>query len=146
MLEHDGNNKYLKEIGGVSFGIRRHFMTNEDGDGVDGVVPIDVPDFQEGQSVAERFLANRAVRRLKYAQPNITTFSMGKLTEEMTAFLREMMDPDLMVEDDQVTEVWDKMGAEDYFGEVDETEIENAVEVEVEVEMEEAHEGDVVDT
>ena len=36
----------------------------------------------------------------------------------------------LMVEDDQVAEVWDKMGAEDYFGEVEEMEIENAVKVE----------------
>ena len=36
----------------------------------------------------------------------------------------------LMVEDDQLAEVWDKMGAEDYFGEVEEMEIENAVKVE----------------
>ena len=79
--------------------------------------------------------------RLKYAQPDITIFTIVKLTEEMKSFLRKMMIPDLMVEDKQMTGVWDRMSAEDYFGEVEDMEIESAVEVE----MEEAVDGDAVE-
>ena len=60
VLEHEGNNTYLKEKRGTSFGVRRHFVENKERDGVDGVIPIDIPEYD--QSVGERFLARRAAR------------------------------------------------------------------------------------
>ena len=44
VLEHDGDNMYLTERKGTSFGVRRHFVENEERDGVDGAIPIDIPE------------------------------------------------------------------------------------------------------
>ena len=42
VLEHDGDNTYLKEKQWTSFGVRRHFVENEERDGVNGVIPTDI--------------------------------------------------------------------------------------------------------
>ena len=41
VLEHD-DNSYLKEKKGASFGVRIYLIENEDRDGVDGVILIDI--------------------------------------------------------------------------------------------------------
>ena len=81
MLEHNGDNGYLKEKKGTSFGVRRHFIENEEGDGVDGVIPVHVPEYE--QSIAERFLARRAARQLRYSPPDIRQFSHENISTEI---------------------------------------------------------------
>ena len=53
VLEHSGNNDYLKEKTGISFGVKRHFIENEERDGFDGVIPVDIPEYE--QLMTERF-------------------------------------------------------------------------------------------
>ena len=104
VLEHDGNNNYLKEKKGTSFGVRRHFIENEEKDGVDGVIPVDIPEYE--LSISERFLARRAARQLRYSPPDIRGFKHKGMTLEMKEWLRANMDPDLLAADEELVEVW----------------------------------------
>lgn len=75
-------------------------MENEERDGVDDVITIDIPDY--GQSKGKRFLAHCAVTHLKYLPPDIRQFKYERLTWEMKEWLMEMMDADLLVADDEL--------------------------------------------
>ena len=92
----------------TSFGVRRHFVENEVRDGVDSAIPIVIPDNDE-QSMAERFLARRALQQLRYLPPDIRWFKYVGMTLEMKERLREMMDPDLLAADDEVVKIWDRI-------------------------------------
>ena len=107
LLEHNGNNTYLKEKRGTSFGVRRHFVENEEKDGVDGVIPVDIPEYE--QSTGERFLARRAARQLRYLPPDVRGFKHERISMEMRERLQEMMDLDLLACDDELVEVWDRI-------------------------------------
>ena len=107
VLEHAGDNSYLKEKRGTSFGVRRHFIENEERDGVDGVISIDIPEYD--QSMGERFLARRAARQLRYLPPDTRNFSCKGISEEMKDWLREKMDSDMLAADDEMVEVWDRI-------------------------------------
>lgn len=62
------------------------------------------------------------MQRLKYAPSNIATFIMVKMTEEMKLFLRKVMDHDLMVEEIYLSEVWDRICENNYFGGIEDAE------------------------
>ena len=81
VLGHNGNNYHLKEKKSTSFGVRRHFIENEEIGGVDDVIPVDIPEYK--QSMAERFLARRTARQLKYLLPDIRQFGHEQMTLEM---------------------------------------------------------------
>ena len=107
LLEHNGNNTHLKEKRGTSFGVRRHFVENEEKDGVDGVIPVDIPEYE--QLTGERFLAQRAARQLRYLPPDVRGFKHERISMEMRERLQEMMDLDLLACDDELVEVWDRI-------------------------------------
>ena len=55
IIEHEGDNKYLAEKGGLSFGIRRMFVTDAEGS---GVIPVSLAPTREIQTPQGSFLAN----------------------------------------------------------------------------------------
>ena len=109
ILAHDGDNSYLNESKGMSFGVRGHFVTNEAGD---GVMVAEEQEVSEADLTVE-FLARREARKLKYSMPDIRTLAEARLTEEMKGFLRANMDPDLLANSDEIAEVWMRMDEED---------------------------------
>ena len=111
ILEHEGDNNYLNESKGTSFGVRTFYTTNEDGNGV--MVEEEDDDANIEAEMTEAFLATRAARKLKYSVPNIRTLTEARLTEEMKGFLRENMDPDRLANDEEVAEVWMRMDEEE---------------------------------
>ena len=120
VLEHDSDNTYLKERKGTSFGVRRHFVEDEKKDGVDGVITIDIPEYD--QSIAERFLARRVARQLRYSPPDTREFSHENISTEMKDWLRMEMDSDLLAADDEMVEVWDRIGNDEENGEARQSE------------------------
>ena len=64
MLENDGGNDYLRERKGLSFGVRKAFMTTEDGEGVMLVPEPTV----EVEGAHQQILAERG---MKHLPPNI---------------------------------------------------------------------------
>jgi len=105
MLESNGGNDYLRERKGLNFGVRKAFMTTEDGEGV-MLVP-ELPN--ETESIQHQILAERNSRDLKHAPPDIRTLTKGKLTEAMIGLLRELMEERRM--DDEVKEYWEGFDA-----------------------------------
>ena len=83
--------------------MRRHFVENEEQDGVDGVIPMDIPEYE--QSTGKRFLARRAARQLRYLPPDVREFKHERVSLEMKEWLQKMMDPDLLAMDDELVEV-----------------------------------------
>ena len=105
MLESNGGNDYLRERKGLSFGVRKAFMTTEDGEGV--ILVPEPPN--ETESIQHQILAERNSRGLKHAPPDIRTLTKGKLTEAMIYLLRELMEERRM--DDEVKEYWEGFDA-----------------------------------
>ena len=100
ILENDGDNNYLSQKGGKSFGVRRCFMTNEDGD---GVIPVPLA-MTEGETVQAHIINERVCRRLKYEEPTIATLTKAKLTDKMKGFVLANMDGGIM--NDELVEYW----------------------------------------
>ena len=77
ILDNKGDNNYLSERGGISFGIRKCFMTSPEGDGV-----IMVPEPQrEGESNQEEITNHMRIRKLRYNVPKTTTLTKAKLSQ-----------------------------------------------------------------
>ncbi len=106
ILVHKGDNKYLTEKGGLSFGIRRTFVKDSEGEGV-VVIPF-APQI-EGETTQGQITSGMAVNGLKYPIPDIRTFENWKLTEEMKGLLMEHMAPELMSE--ELHEIWYKISS-----------------------------------
>ena len=94
ILANKGNNNYLSERGGLSFGIRRTFCSDLEGD---GVVPITLAPEHEGDTVQGAILNEANVRGLKYEAPDLRTLKKGKLTSEMKDLLFEHMLSDVLM-------------------------------------------------
>ena len=93
IIAHGGDNDYLSKKGGLSFGVRRTFIRNEDGD---GVVPVTLAPEAEGQTVQGQFLHQNQMRGLKYKKPALSELQRATLTKEMKELLLEHMDGNLM--------------------------------------------------
>ena len=98
-LEMDGDNAYLKNKGGLDFGVRLSFHANEDDTGVDKIFePV------EDASAAEMVANDRISNGLKYDIPNLRDFAHVKLTDREIEFFKENLDDEKMTE--EVVEYW----------------------------------------
>ena len=98
-LEMDGDNAYLKNKGGLDFGVRLSFHANEDNTGVKKVVePL------EDTSAAEMVANDRIKKGLKYNVPNILQLKHAKMSKEEKDFFKAYLDGEKMT--DEVTEFW----------------------------------------
>ena len=61
VLENKGDNNYLNERGGISFGIRKCFMTSLDEDSVIMVLELQ----KKGESIQEEIIKFIRIRRLR---------------------------------------------------------------------------------
>ena len=104
IIKHEGDNKYLSEKGGLSFGIRRTFVTDIEGT---GVVPISLAPTTEGETTQGEFLNERIARHLRYEEPTIESLDKAKLTSSMITLLAELMDRDRMNE--EMKAKWDSI-------------------------------------
>lgn len=96
ILAHNGDNTYLRERKGMTFGIRKMFVPDEDGE---GVIPIPLAPQTEGETVQGLFLSERNVRNLKYSPPDIRTFGNVELEPAMKELFLAYADIDLMTEE-----------------------------------------------
>lgn len=122
IMEHKGDNNYLKDGKGMSFGIRRTFVATQDRRGVQvgvdeeesrfvqmgegsGIEPVDLAPQSFGQTLQGSIeIQNRLSGKLRYEAPDVRTLELAKLSSDMQGFLLENMDPELMTED--VNEYW----------------------------------------
>ena len=110
ILDNKGDNNYLSERGGISFGIRKKIMTSLEGDGV-----IMVPEPQrEGESIQEEILNHMRIRKLRYNVPKTTTLTKARLSQQQNDLLAVWMDYERM--EDDVFDSWDTMGEEEEVG------------------------------
>ena len=100
VLECEGGNEYLSKRKGMSFGIRKSYMTSADGEGV-MMVPEPVMD---GESLSDQILMDR---QLKYKPPDIRQLTKGKLSGEMIRIIRENAEVERM--SDEVREFWEEL-------------------------------------
>ena len=98
---HEGDNKFLSQRGGLSFGVRRTFIRDEDGT---GVIPITMAPRLDIETRTGHLLNDHQVAGLKYPIPNVKELTKADLTKEMKDMLMELMDPALM--SDELHEVW----------------------------------------
>ena len=103
ILHHEGDNSYLSKKGGLSFGIRKHFVCDEESE---GVIQVPLAPEEEGET-AQGIIRNA----MKFPEPNLADLpKTPKLTDEMIALLKEYMEIDLM--SNELIEAW----AEDIAG------------------------------
>ena len=98
IIEHNGDNNYLSEKGGLSFGIRSTYKCNEEGDGVE---MIQLAPQNEADTAAGVILEDRKRKGiLKYEPPNIDTLTAANPTSEMKEIVMQYVCEDLMTEKD----------------------------------------------
>ena len=68
IIKHKGDNNFLTEKGGLTFGIRRMYVRNEEGD---GVVPVTLAPEDVQETAQDRLIAESGRRGLKYDTPNL---------------------------------------------------------------------------
>ena len=100
ILAHNGDNTYLTERKGLSFGIRKMFVRDREGD---GIIPVVLAPENEGETSQGILLSEWSVNGLRYEPPDITSLSNAKLSAEMRGLFVKYADPDLM--SDEVCEV-----------------------------------------
>ena len=101
IIEHKGDNKYLSEKGGLSFGVRKTYICDEDGE---GVIPITLAPENEAETTQGLLLSSNFERGMKYTPPDICTLKNGQLTKEMKEVLNMYVDTNLM--DEETHEFW----------------------------------------
>ena len=99
--QYKGDNKFLTEKGGLSFGVRRTYICNEEGT---GVIPVTIAPQNELETRAGQLLNQQRINGLKYSPPKATDLTKAVLSQEMKDMLLELMDPNLMTDD--LHEVW----------------------------------------
>ena len=93
-LEMDGDNAYLKNRGGLDFGVRMSFHANRDNTGADRIIkPV------ENASAAEII-----AKEMKYNMPKIETLIQTNLSKEENEFFFEYLDGNKMT--NEVVEYW----------------------------------------
>ena len=99
--QNKGDNKFLTEKQGLTFGVRRTFIRNAEGD---GVVLVNRAPENETETAQGAVLNENARRGLKHTAPNPLELQLANLTSNMKDMLLEHMDPALMSE--ELHEVW----------------------------------------
>ena len=100
IIQHDGDNKYLSERGGMSFGVRRMYMTDEEGE---GVIPVPLA-MVEGETLQAQLINEKRSRELKYEEPAMGDLTQARMTNEMKSFLMANMDGERI--DNELAEYW----------------------------------------
>ena len=95
-MYHEGDNTYLKEKGGLSFGIRLTFINNERGD---GIIPVNLAPESEAETLSGSLLSENQASGLKYRSPKVRELTHAFLTSEMLLLLDRYMDKALMSDD-----------------------------------------------
>ena len=88
----------MRERKGLSFGVRKTFMTMEDGSGV--VLVPEPPN--EAEDAQQQVLS---ARRMKHTPPDIQEMTRGKLDDEIVRILKGTVDCRRMT--DEVAEFWE---------------------------------------
>jgi len=96
ILEHKGDNKYLSEKGGLSFGVRRTYVCDREGE---GVIPISLAPTNEAETTQGLITNDLFERGMKYSPPDIRTLEKGNLSKDMRELLNMYMDKDLMTDE-----------------------------------------------
>ena len=97
ILNHNGDNSYLSKKGGLSFGVRKRFVCDEEGE---GVVQVPLAPQEEGETAQ-----GAVVNAMKFSEPKLENLPQKpQLPEEMTALLKEHMDISLM--NDELIDAW----------------------------------------
>ena len=104
----EGGNKYLTSSTGLSFGIRKHFVVDEDGKGVTPVDSIAPSSFEETASgqIHNEAVAHRERRGLKYEEPDIKSLHRSRITPEMKRVLLQFMDIEKI--NDDMLDAWNE--------------------------------------
>ena len=97
ILHYKGDNTYLSKKRGLSFGIRKHFIWDEE---AEGVIQVPLAPQEEGET------AQAAIRNaLKFPEPKLKDLpKTARLTEEMKNLLIDQMD--IMKMDDELLDGW----------------------------------------
>ena len=101
ILHHKGDNAYLSEKGGLSFGVRKCFVPDIEGT---GVVAIPLAPENIAETATGSFIIDQEVTKMKYSTPTLDKLPDATLTTEMIELLDEYMDRHLM--SPQLKEVW----------------------------------------
>ena len=104
IMHHDGDNKYLVEKGGLSFGIRTTYVPDHEGK---GVILVPVAAETEGETTQGEFLNKRTSRKLKYKLPAVADLDKFRLNGRMIKVLYDLMDLENMPDD--MKTVWDDL-------------------------------------
>ena len=97
IMEDEGDNKYYSGGKGLSFGVRKAFVKDDDGDGV-VAVRLSPERFEETDQF--RVVDSRRCVRMKFSVPRMEELNKAVLTNEMERILKMHMDVTLM--DDEV--------------------------------------------
>ena len=98
-MHHKGDNDYLKEKGGLTFGFRKMFVQNESRD---RIIPVVLALEHEGSTLTGNLLNQNAAKRLKYDIPSVMSLDKAKMTREMIEVLDTFMDKSKMSEEHRV--------------------------------------------
>ena len=97
ILENKGDNSYLTTKGGLSYGVRKQFVNDVEGE---GVVPITLAPQAEAETVQGALL-----KKMKYDAPKLCDLpEKVKLSQEMSSYMMEHMDINMM--DNELIDAW----------------------------------------
>ena len=108
IMEEKGNNEYFSKKGGLSFGVRKAFVCDRDGD---GVVPIRLSPETFEDTDTYRVINNRRCIGLKHSEPKMNELNKAELTEEQKRILSSNMKFDEM--DEELRAEWLEITAEE---------------------------------
>ena len=86
---------------GLSFGVRKTYICDEDGE---GVIPITLAPENEAETTQGLLLSSNFERGMKYNPPDICTLKNGLLTNKMKEVLNMYINTNLT--DDEVNGFW----------------------------------------
>ena len=93
IMHHEGDNSYLVEKGGLSFGIRTAYIPDHEGK---GVIPVPLAPETECETTQGAYLNEQATRRLKYELPDVGDLDKARLSQQMVKLLYNLMDRENM--------------------------------------------------
>ena len=119
VLSCKGDNNYLSDRKGLSFGVRKHYFPTEDGEGVVSVdVLLSASSYEESaqnqvltrsarqakESFESKCNEQKEKRKLKYGEPVLANLSEIKLDDKLKEFVLQNMDVSLM--NDEMKQFW----------------------------------------
>ena len=102
IMHHNGDNKYLSEKGGLSFGVRKTYVPDHEGK---GVIEVPLAPTSEAETTTGAFLNERTSRGMKYPLPDVKSLDKYKLDKCMVRVLDGLMDKTSMPQD--LKDVWE---------------------------------------